>query len=208
MPKIKNVSPGVRTINVIVDDTPMSLPIYPGQELDVEVVNPDDKVFRGLVDSRQLLVDEGGASDERIQIAQQRQELEEQRQELDRREAELAVREEEVKHQRNPMLRDARQAAAIAGHTPGLADPLPPGTDTRGGEESKRALEQMGHGQVHGTELTSQTEMAKGGADRHLGTSEAPSREGAESSQSQVQRQARPQGSGPQGDGGRGRRRE
>jgi hypothetical protein len=194
MPKIKNVSPGIRHVNAVVDDAPATVSIYPGQELDVELVNPEDKVYRGLVDSGQLV--EGGTETERAKLSQERQQLEEKKADLDRRESELSVSEEERKHQKNPMLRDARQAAAIAGHTPGLADPLPPGADTEGGEESKRALENMGYGEAHGTEETSVEEMAKGGPDRHLGSSDAPSREGADSNRSQVQRQARPQGSG------------
>jgi hypothetical protein len=203
MPKIKNVSPGVRTVNAIVDDVPMSVPIYPGQELEVEIVNPEDRVFKGLVDSGQLVVD-GGAANERSKLAQERQQLEEKRLELDRREAEIAQEELSAVHRRNPMLRDARQAAAIAGHTPGLADPLPPGTDTEGGEESKRALAEAGYEDVQGTGAASLEEMAKGGVDRHAGTSTAPARESAENNRSVVQRQARPTGSGPQGDAPRG----
>lgn len=111
---------------------------------DFVLLDENDPVFRGFVESGDLSVDGGrsGSRKEEDALSKQRDELNKRKFELDKQQAELDKQREELRHMRNPMEVTNREAAMIAGTL--VADPLPPGTDTKGGKESEEALKRAG----------------------------------------------------------------
>lgn len=170
MPKITNFSRGPRTVNVVVGQAADGRPqvathlIQPGQTSpEVNLVDAEDPVLKALVERGDLALDGQKARhlEGRGELAADRAKFAEQLEELKKRERELADRESEIIAQQDRFQRLQREAAMRAGATPGLADPLPPGTDTRGGEESRRALERAGLD----PNLAGESNPAEGGAD-------------------------------------------
>jgi chaperonin cofactor prefoldin len=151
--ELKNNSPGARIVNRDTgrknqagDKVGEQVLVMPGQVLkDFTPVNPDDPVFVGMCEDGQLVVDGKNASkssNAEAELAKRREELDKQAYELQKQANELARQREELKHLRNPMDVTNREAAMIAGTM--VADPLPPGTDTKGGKESEEALRRAG----------------------------------------------------------------
>jgi hypothetical protein len=104
MAKVKNISPGPRTLQARVGkDGVETVTLQRGEERDVNILNPDDPVLKGMIDNRELLVDGG---EEHLS--------DEEQEEFD------AQRFANDTHQRI-----RREDATAAGHVPGLADPLP-----------------------------------------------------------------------------------
>lgn len=56
--KVKSEAAAPRGINVMVDGKPGQMLIHPGETVDVELVDPRDKVFYGMVAKRELLLEE------------------------------------------------------------------------------------------------------------------------------------------------------
>jgi len=153
--ELRNKSPGARIVNRDTgrknqagDKIGEPVLVMPGQVLnDFTPVNPDDPVFVGMCESGDLVLDGKHASkqlDAEAKLNKEREELDKKSRELQQQFHELARQREELKHLRNPMDVSNREAAMIAGTMPGVADPLPPGTDTKGGKESEEALRRAG----------------------------------------------------------------
>jgi hypothetical protein len=171
MSLIKNTSRGPRTVEQVLGDRVQTRILNPGESFDGEVLETD--VFKSQVANREFEVD-GGVDTEKQEALGEVEDLKAQLAEANRKLAEIQTNQDALRHASDPHARDNRQAAMIAGNTPGLADPLPPGTDTKGGEESKRALENLGHGDAQGSDLQHGEELRRGGPDRHGGTSASP----------------------------------
>lgn len=153
MTKITNFSRGGRLFNRVIGKRPDGSPqteqflVLPGQTSeDVELADREDPVFVGMFERGEIGVDgkRGGELKEFDRLAADRAKHEEELAKFRKREAELATKEAELAAREDIVQKSLREAAMRAGATPGLADPLPPGTDTTGGEESKRALEDQG----------------------------------------------------------------
>jgi hypothetical protein len=146
MTKITNHARGPRFFNIKGEgDQASQLVLAPGQTSeDVELVDPEDRVLVGMHRLGEISLDGRRAKElsGKDEISETRQEHEKALAELRQKEAELAYRESElaVKMDKFQQMRreDAQRAGAL------LADPLPPGTDTEGGEESEEALERAG----------------------------------------------------------------
>lgn len=124
MAKVKNTSPGPRTVQAkLGNDQVETITLRPGEEREIDLVNEDDPVLQGMVKNRELLI---GSTEEKELSDEERRALDEE------------------KFRTDPHLRDNRERAQAAGNTPGYADPLPEGTDTEGGEEAAEARRNAG----------------------------------------------------------------
>lgn len=193
MPKITNYAAGPRVLNVdnglknAKGETVIEqVTLLPGQTLDVNLHNPDHPVFTGMVESGQLAVDGKRAKGlaEHDKLASDRAAFEKERLELAKREAALADRESELRSQQDIFQRLQREAVAKAGATPGLADPLPPGTDTKGGKESEEALRRQGNDPREAQKAP----PSEGGADAAKVRAESDKARAAQAQQAQKQK--------------------
>jgi hypothetical protein len=145
MTKITNHTRGPRIFNVRVNDQNEQVVVGPGQtSQDVELMNPEDRVLKGMHEAGEISLDGKRAViyKDADAIVEARAEHEKQRYEIQQKEKELAEREAELRVQQDVVQKMYREAAELAGQT--LADPLPPGTDTEGGAESEEARRRAG----------------------------------------------------------------
>lgn len=193
MTKVTNHSPGPRVLNVdnglknakgerVIEQ----VTVLPGQTLDVNLHDQEHPVFVGMVESGQLALDGKRAKGlaEFDKLASDRAAFEKERQELAKRQAELSDRESELRSQQDVFQRLQREAAAKAGATPGLADPLPPGTDTKGGKESEEALRRQGNDPREAPKAP----PSEGGADAAKVRAEADRARASQAQQAQKQK--------------------
>jgi hypothetical protein len=105
MVAVTNNSRGPRVLQVKgegKDAPPVSFTLQPGETRDLDILDQDDRVFKGLVDSREISL--GGPK------------------ELS---AEEKAEHDEARFRNDPAANQDRELAARAAATPGLADPLP-----------------------------------------------------------------------------------
>jgi hypothetical protein len=146
MTKITNHARGPRFFNIKGEgDQASQLVLAPGQTSeDVELMDPEEKVLIGMHQLGEISLDGKRAKElfGKDEISEARQEHEKALAELRQKETELAYRESELAAKMDKFQQMRREDAQRAGAL--LADPLPPGTDTEGGEESEEALERAG----------------------------------------------------------------
>jgi hypothetical protein len=164
MAKIQNASRGTRVVHVKHEQGHRAVLLEPGQSVEnVEVVNPEDPVFQGMVEKRELIVDGGKQTrrqaEARLEEVTKRQgDLQGELEKLNAERQVLETALNEKLHQNDPKFRDDRQAAMIAGNTPGYADPLPRDTNR---DSDPKVLEAQGHD----PEEVKKADPARGGID-------------------------------------------
>ena len=137
MPLVKNVSRGGRIVQErFGKDEVRPRLLNPGESAEIDVFNPDDVVFRAMVDSGELELD-GGKHSERAkaqgEVVDLRKQLAEAQAKINRLEEERNV----DRFENDPNFRDTRQAAMIAGASPGFVD-IDPDRDPEELEESRK----------------------------------------------------------------------
>jgi hypothetical protein len=148
MTVITNHTKGPRIFNVKVkgtEDQVEQVVVGPGQTSpDVDLIDPEDRVLVGMHEAGEISLDGKRAAtyQDRDAISEARVEHEKQLYELRLKERDLEEREAELRAQQDIVQKMYREAATQAGQL--LADPLPPGTDTKGGKESEEALRRAG----------------------------------------------------------------
>jgi hypothetical protein len=191
--KVTNHSRGPRTFNRRVGENQVDqIVVLSGQTSpDFEPVDAEDVVTAALFESGEISIDGKRAKSlgDFDKLAADRVEHDKRLAELKAREAELLAKETELRSQQDRFQQLQREAAMAAGNTPGLADPLPPGTDTKGGKESEEALRRAGVD----PKVAQQASPSEGGADAKA-RQEAHARAEAHEQQKAKQAQSTPQG--------------
>jgi hypothetical protein len=163
--RITNHGRGPRTFNRRVGkDQVDQIVVLPGlTSPDFEPVDPEDVVTTALFEVGEISIDGKKAKSlgDFDKLASDRAEHEKRLAELKAREAELATKETELRTQQDRFQQLQREAAMRAGATPGLADPLPQGTDTKGAKESEEAVKKVGLD----PKVAREAQPSEGGAD-------------------------------------------
>lgn len=146
--RVTNHGRGPRTFNRRVGENQVDqIVVLPGlTSPEFEPVDSEDVVTAALFEVGEISIDGKRAKSlgDFDKLAADRAEHDRRLAELKAREAEILARESELRVQQDRFQQLQREAAMVAGSTPGLADPLPLDADTKGGQESDVALQKVG----------------------------------------------------------------
>lgn len=140
-----SVSPrvGPRTFQVRVGNTVQTRVVNPGEEVDLDLVDPEDPVLVGMADTGEILIG-GGKAKGTSKVAAEAEELKSQLAEAQKKLAAIEAERDALRFKLDPNAIETRDRLEAAGRTPGLADPLPAGAEDAEGEETQQAREATG----------------------------------------------------------------